>query len=104
MRRRATPMPQPRLLNPIRRERIPDRDPREAMKHTCRSSRIHGRRWLFAFPSALELRQAAQLVFHVPQDVPRQGLEGAHEPAIVDRSALVDHDLALLPIASQPPR
>lgn len=47
---------------------------------------------------ALDLRQTTELLLDFPQDAQRQGLQPANDAAIVDRAALIDHDLTILPV------
>ena len=43
--------------------------------------------------------QAAELILHLAQHRPGKRLQFADEPAIVDGSALIDHQLAILAVA-----
>ncbi len=51
-----------------------------------------------------EISQSAELLFHLPEKWRRKGAERSDESAIVDRAALVDHDLAVTPVASDASR
>ena len=52
----------------------------------------------------LEVGQTAKLFFHFAKDRVRKCSERAHETRVVDGAALIDHDLALLPVPGNPPR
>src|SRR6059036_407370 len=43
--------------------------------------------------------QAAELFLDLTEKRARQGAENANEPGVVDRAALIDHDLALFPVS-----
>ena len=49
--------------------------------------------------SARWFGQRPQLLLHLLQNARRQDSEASYEPPVVDRSALVDHDLAVVPVA-----
>jgi hypothetical protein len=46
----------------------------------------------------------AELLFDLPQEGARERPENADESPIVDGAALIDHDLAVLPVSSNPSR
>ena len=50
-----------------------------------------------------QLAEQAQFLLDFREDVLRQGRQGSNESSIVDRSALVDHDLAVSPVPRDPP-
>lgn len=51
----------------------------------------------------LNLREAAELLLDFAEDGWRQRLQPPDETPVVDRAALVDHDLAVLVVAGDPP-
>src|SRR3990172_8958131 len=51
---------------------------------------------------SLEIRQTAKLRFDLSQDAPGQGLERPNQSSVVDRAALIDHNLAVLSVPSHP--
>jgi hypothetical protein len=48
--------------------------------------------------SFLEVGEASELFFHFAEKRRREDAKDADEPAFVDCAALVDHELALLPV------
>src|SRR3972149_2217423 len=50
----------------------------------------------------LEIRQTAKLLLDLSQDAPGQGLERPNESSVVDRAALIDHNLAVFSVPSHP--
>ena len=50
-----------------------------------------------------QLAEQAQFLLDLREDVRRQGRQGPNESSIVDRSALVDHDLAVSPVSRDTP-
>ena len=65
--------------------------------------------WLCPWPSptlclaSSKVAEPAELVLDFPQERARQTAQRANEPAVVDGAALVDPDLAFLPISGDAP-